>query len=165
MAGLADREIVRWHNYMKSMNTFKLKKAHKIALWLVFFLVIGGILAGLYMYNLQDKDLQKVKPDFIMTATELQKAFETDETAAGQKYINKIIEVSGEVESVKEGETQTLVITLKTENSLSAVSCTMQAESVTQEFTAGDQVSLRGQCSGFLMDVLMNNCTVIQETD
>ena len=116
------------------------------------------------MYNLKDKDLRKVKPDFVLTATELQKAFETDEASAGSKYINGIIEVSGEVESVKPGENQTLVITLKTENPLSAVSCTMPAESLPQDIVAGDQVSLRGQCSGFLMDVLMNNCTVINKT-
>lgn len=146
------------------MNTFRLKRSHKIMLWLVFFLALGGILAGLYMYNLQDKDLRKVKPDFTMTASELQKAFETDEASAGSKYINKIIDVSGEVESVKPGENQALVITLKTENPLSAVSCTMQAESLAPELVADDQVSLRGQCSGFLMDVLMNNCTVINKT-
>lgn len=147
------------------MNAFRLKRSHKIALWLVFFLAAGGILAGLYMYNLKDKNLLKVKPDFVMTAPELQRAFETDETAAGSKYINRIIEVSGEVESVKPGENQTLVITLKTENPLSAVSCTLQAESLIPEFAAGDQVSLRGQCSGFLMDVLLNNCSVINNTD
>jgi len=144
-----------------SMNTLKLKRSHKIALWLVFFLAVGGIMAGLYMYNLQDKDLRKVKPDFVMTASELQRAFETDEVAACSKYINMVIDVSGEVESVRPGENQALVITLKTDNPLSAVSCTMQAESARQEFAVGDKVSLRGQCSGFLMDVLMNNCTVI----
>jgi len=147
------------------MNTFRLKRSHKIALWLVFFLAVGGILAGLYMYNLQDKDLRKVKPDFVLNASELQKAFETDEASAGSKYINSIIEVSGEVESVKPGENQALVITLKTENPLSAVSCTMQAESLAPELAAGDHVSLRGQCSGFLLDVLMINCTVINKTN
>lgn len=147
------------------MITFRFKRSHKIALWLIFFIAVGGILAGLYMYNLQDKDLAKVKPDFFMTASELQKAFETDEASAGSKYINRIIEISGEVESVKPGENQTLVVTLKTENPLSAVSCTMQAESMAQEIVAGDQVSLRGQCSGFLMDVLMNNCTAVSKTD
>ncbi|MRS03163.1 hypothetical protein EG832_08065 [bacterium] len=143
------------------MITFRLKRSHKIALWLVFFIAVGGILTGLYMYNLQDKDLAKVRPDFIMTASELQRAFETDEAAAGPKYINQIIELSGEVESVKPGENQTMVITLKTENPLSAVSCTLQSESLPAEFVAGNQVSLRGQCSGFLMDVLMNNCAPI----
>jgi hypothetical protein len=147
------------------MITFNLKRSHKVALWLIFFIAVGGVLAGLYMYNLQDKDLAKVKPDFIMTASELQRAFETDEASAGSKYINRIIEVSGEVESVKPGENQTLVITIKTDNPFSAVSCTMKAESQAPEIVAGDQVSLRGQCSGFLMDVLMNNCTVIDKTN
>lgn len=73
------------------MITFRLNRSHKIALWLIFFIAVGGILAGLYMYNLQDKDLAKVRPDFIMTASELQRAFETDEAAAGPKYINRKI--------------------------------------------------------------------------
>lgn len=150
---------------MISMNTFKLKRSHRIALWLVFFIAVGGILAALYMYNLQDKDLQKVKPDFIMTASELQKAFETDESTAGAKYINRIIEVSGEVISVNPGENQTEIITLKTENPLSGVSCTLQADSGTSELATGDQVLLRGQCSGYLMDVIMNNCTVISNAE
>lgn len=147
------------------MNTFKLKRSHRIVLWLVFFVAIGGILASLYMYNLKDRDLKKVKPDFIMTASELQKEFETDESAAGAKYINRIIEVTGEVESVNPGENQAVIITLKTNNPLSGVSCTLAADNGSPELAAGNQVSLRGECSGFLMDVLMNNCTVTEKTE
>lgn len=147
------------------MNTFKLKRSHRIVLWLVFFVAIGGILASLYMYNLKDRDLKKVKPDFIMTASELQKEFETDESAAGAKYINRIIEVRGEVESVNPGENQAVIITLKTNNPLSGVSCTLAADNGSPELAAGNQVSLRGECSGFLMDVLMNNCTVTEKTE
>jgi len=153
------------HLNIVPMNTFKLKRSYRIALWLVFLLAVGGILAALYMYNLQDKDLQKVKPDFIITASELQNAFETDETTAGTKYINRIIEVSGEVASVNPGENQTVIIILKTDSPVSGVSCTLQADSHPPGLSAGDQVSLRGQCSGFLMDVIMNNCTVIRSTE
>lgn len=147
------------------MNPFNLKRSHRIALWLVFLLAVGGILAALYMYNMQDKDLQKVNPDFTMTASELQNAFETDEATAGTKYINRIIEVSGEVASINPGENQMVIITLKTDNPFSGVSCTLQADSRPPELSAGDQVLLRGQCSGFLMDVIMNNCTVISNTE
>jgi hypothetical protein len=147
------------------MNAFKLKRSHRIALLLVFIVAAGGILAALYLYNLQDKDLQKVKPDFQMTAAELQKAFETDESAAGAKYINRIIEISGEVASVNPGENETMIITLKTENPISGVSCTLQANEGLPEFATGDHVLLRGECSGFLMDVLMNNCTVIRKAE
>lgn len=147
---------------MKSTSTFKLKRSYRIALWLVLFLALAGILAGLYMYNLQEKDLQKVKPDFIMTASELQRSFEDDEAAAGTEYIDRIIEVSGEIESVKPGENQSLVVTLKTENPLSAISCTFEAGSVTPGFSAGDHATIRGRCSGFLMDVLLNNCSAVK---
>lgn len=147
------------------MNALKLKKSHRIALLLVFIVAAGGILAALYMYNLQDKDLQKVKPDYLMTATELQKAFETDESVAGAKYINSIIEISGEVASVSPGENQTVIITLKTDNPFSGVSCTLEADAGQAGLATGDQVLIRGECSGFLLDVLMNNCTVIRNKD
>ena len=79
-----------------------MKTPVKIALAVVFIVAVGGILAALYLYNLKPKDLQKVKPDFIITSTALQKAFEEDEKGSSAKYINKIIEVSGEIESVKQ---------------------------------------------------------------
>jgi hypothetical protein len=150
---------------MIPMNPFNLKRSHRIVLWLVLLLAVGGILTALYMYNLKDKDMQKVKPDFTMTASELQKEFETDESVAGAKYINRIIEVTGEVESVNPGEDHTVIITLKTNNPFSGVSCTLEADTGSPELAAGNQVSLRGQCSGFLMDVIMNNCTVISNTE
>lgn len=143
------------------MNKIKLQKTHAAALLLVLVVALGGILAGLYMYNRQEKDLQKVKPDFIMTAVELQNSFEADEDAANRDYTNKIIEVTGEVESVKPGEGGTLIVTLKSGNPLSGVSCTFGEISAGPEFVVGDMVTIRGQCSGFLMDVLMNNCSVV----
>jgi len=48
----------------------------KIALFVVFFLALGGILAALYMFNKQHKDMLKTTPDFIITASDLQKDFE-----------------------------------------------------------------------------------------
>lgn len=147
------------------MKKIKLQKTHVAALLIIFIIALGGILAGLYMYNRQEKDLQKVKPDFIMTAAELQYAFEADEDAANIEYTDKIIEVTGEVESVKPGEDEALIITLKTGNPLSVVSCTFGDASAGPVFVVGDNVTLRGQCSGFLMDVLMNNCSVVNNRE
>lgn len=147
------------------MKKIKLQKTHLVALLLIFIIALGGILTGLYMYNRQEKDLQKVKPDFVMTAAELQKAFEVDEAAANSDYTGMVIELSGEVESINPGEDETLIITLKTGNPLSAVSCTFREGSASTVVTAGDQVTVRGQCSGYLMDVLMNNCSLVNNNN
>jgi hypothetical protein len=133
----------------------------KIALFVVFFLALAGILTALYLFNMQHKDLQKVKPDFIISAVDLQKAFEGNESSAESTYVNKVLEVTGIIGSVKTGEKNVLSVILKTGNDLSTVICTFPAETDPAKFTTGNQITVRGECSGFLMDVLLNNCVIL----
>ncbi|MCU0462130.1 MAG: OB-fold putative lipoprotein [Bacteroidales bacterium] len=134
----------------------------KIALGVVFFLALAGILAALYLYNKQHKDLQKVKPDYVITASELQKEFESDESGSTAKYVNRIIEVSGIIGSVKRGEQNIVSVTLKTESDFSVVICTFPPATDPEKLVTGKNVTIRGECSGFLMDVLLNNCAVVK---
>ena len=134
----------------------------KIALAVVSLIAIGGILAALYLYNLKPADMSKSKPDFVITATLLQKEFDDNEKDASAKYINKIVEVSGKISSVKPGENNITSITLETESPLSSVICTVAAGTDVSKLTEGNEITIRGECSGFLMDVLLNNCTIIQ---
>lgn len=134
----------------------------KIALAVVSLIAIGGILAALYLYNLKPADMSKSKPDFVISATLLQKEFDDNEKDASAKYINKIVEVSGKIGSVKPGENNITSITLETESPLSSVICTVAAGTDVSKLTEGNEITIRGECSGFLMDVLLNNCTIIQ---
>jgi hypothetical protein len=142
---------------------FTMKKSVKILLFIVFFFAVAGIGAALYLFNMQHKDLQKAKPDYVITSTDIQKAFEDNESAATAKYVNKIIEVSGTIESVKPGEGNILNVTLKTGSDLSSVICTFPRSIDSSKFDAGGKVTIRGECSGFLMDVLLNNCSLIKK--
>lgn len=135
----------------------------KIALFFVTFIALSAILAAIYMYNLKHTDMAKAKPDFIISASALQKAFELDEIAASKKYINKILEVSGKITSVKPADKNVVSISLLTESDLSSVICTFPAISDPSIFITGNEITLRGECSGFLMDVLMNNCAEINK--
>jgi len=139
-----------------------MKPIIKIALFVVLFIAVGGILGALYFYNLKPQDLKNVKPHFTVTAVEFQKAFEGNEKAASEKYINKIIEVSGEIASLKAGEKNTLNVSLKTGSDFSAVICTFPSVKDSSRLAEGKFVTIRGVCSGFLMDVLLNNCAVIE---
>jgi hypothetical protein len=135
----------------------------KIALFAVSFIALAAILAALYMYNLKATDMSKAKPDFIITASALQKAFEDNEIAASARYIDKILEVTGTIASVKPAGNNVLNISLVTGSDLSSVICTLPAITDASKFRPGDEIILRGVCSGFLMDVLMNNCAVIRK--
>jgi hypothetical protein len=134
----------------------------KVALFFVSFIALAAILAALYMYNLKHTDMAKAKPDYVITATLLQKEFEDNEKAASAKYTNKIIEVKGTITSIKPVENNEINITLATGSDFSSVICTFPAITDPSKLQTGSEITLRGECSGFLMDVLLNNCAVIR---
>lgn len=140
-----------------------MKPVYKIALFVVFFMALAGILAGIYLFRMEHKDLKKVKPDFSLTAADLLKAFESDETSANSRYVKKILDVSGTIESVKLAEDKSANVALKTGSDLGSVICTFQADSETSGLKEGDNILIRGECSGYLTDVLLNNCTLIEK--
>lgn len=134
----------------------------KVALFVVTFVALSLILAALYYYNLQQPDMLKAKPDFVLTSTFLLKAFEDNETEASAKYINKIIEVTGVVSVVETVNERKINVSLLSGSDQSSVICTFPALIDQAELSPGDEITLRGECSGYLMDVLLNNCTIIK---
>jgi hypothetical protein len=133
----------------------------KIALFVVLFIAFSGILAALIMFNKKHTDTAKAKPDFVVTAIVLQKEFEDNEAAASARYINKIIEVSGSIVSITRSDSTNTNISLKTGNDMSSVICASRSIVDPSKFNAGEEITLRGECSGFLMDVLLKNCAVL----
>jgi hypothetical protein len=133
----------------------------KITLLIVFFIALAGIGFALYLFNKEHKDLKNVVPDFTISAFAFQKAFEDNESEATAKYVGKIIEVNGIIESTSPGEANVLNVNLKTSNDFSSINCTFPNATDPHSFTPGTQVKIRGECSGFLMDVLLNNCVLI----
>jgi hypothetical protein len=133
----------------------------KIALFAVVFIAVGVVWFGLHEFNLKHPDTSKAKPEFVITATTLQKEFEDNEAAASSKYINKIIEVRGTIASVTPADSTHINISLKTGSDISSVICTFSATGDHSKFRTGEEITLRGECSGFLMDVLLNNCATV----
>jgi hypothetical protein len=133
----------------------------KVTLFFLFFIAVSAVLAGLYFFNLKHTDMSKARPDFVITATALEKEFEANETQASTRYINKILEVNGIIASINTAKDNILTISLKTGSDLSSVICTFPAVADPSKFRAGDSITLRGECSGFLMDVLLNNCASV----
>jgi hypothetical protein len=133
----------------------------KIALFTVLFIAIVAVVIGLHEFNLKHPDTSRVKPVYVVTATALEKEFETNEAVASSKYINKIIEVSGTIASVTHADSSHINISLKTGSDISSVICTFAAGGDHAKMGPGEEITLRGECSGYLMDVLLNNCARI----
>jgi len=63
-------------------------------------------------------------------------------------YLNKVVEVSGVIESVSKNEQNQQIILLKTNVSRGSVNCTME-EAVNGK-KPGDTIVLKGICSGYI---------------
>ncbi len=138
-----------------------MKPLVKITLFVVLLIVIGAIVVAIYLFNEKPADLAKEKPLYTVSSVQLQKEFEADESSASAKYTDKIIEVSGIISSIKIEDNSKINISLKTDSDFSSVICAFNSLDDPLQFHPGDRVTLRGECSGFLLDVLLKDCVII----
>ena len=129
----------------------------KKSFWIILFLVLGSIAVGAYLYFKPVPGLDRSTAEFSMDATSLYKAFEQDEDQANKTYLDHIIEVSGIITQVDNQKIQ-----LST-NSVFGVICEMEPNSNNANLNIGDEITLRGLCTGKLMDVILTRCIVINE--
>ncbi|MCC6725803.1 MAG: hypothetical protein IT258_14935 [Saprospiraceae bacterium] len=92
-------------------------------------------------------------------AIQLFDEFLNDETGANEKYLNKIIEVSGEVSTVRSNEAGTSVI-LKTNDPALGVRCRFERNpgKELERYSVGQHVRLKCLCSGMVQDVELVQC-------
>ena len=126
-------------------------------------LAIMGIGIGVMIYNKPHKNMQSATADLIIPAIELFTAFEQDENAANEKYLDKVVQVSGTVQEVKKDEDGNLGITLDGGSMMFGVICKLDAlsEHKRTEFKEGEKVTFKGICTGILMDVVLERCVEI----
>lgn len=131
--------------------------------FLILLGLAGILIGGIIAYNLFNKEHDSLKaknPDFTLSASELFDQFSLDEKNANAKYLDKIIEVSGQVAKISQSENGQTQVFLKSNDPMFGVICEIDMQSGTPEsgWKEGDSILLKGLCSGFLMDVALNRC-------
>ena len=130
------------------------------------FLSIGlvvciGIAVGIYFYQKPRTTATSQQTDFTLSADDLYHQFETNEAAANQKYAGKIIEVTGLVSDVQKTDSACAVL-LTAAQAMGGINCSM-AEANTNTIQQGKEVTIKGKCAGFLMDVNVLDAVLITE--
>lgn len=123
--------------------------------------VLLAAIAGVYGYRLYHKSHQDAaagKADAVLLASELLTAFEQNENAANALYLNKLIEVKGEVQEIQPADPG-VVVFLREPGAMSGVSCAFETP---QELKVGQNVTVRGFCTGMLMDVSLSRCSLMK---
>jgi len=141
-----------------------MKKGLKITLLIVLALIIAGGIVGYRMYNKPHADVNDME-GIPVTAESLYKAFEANEAQANQTYLSKVVEVSGSVSEVNQQDTITYVNLTFADAMMGGVQVTI-AEAFRKEaatLKAGDQVTLKGFCNGYLTDVIVNNGVIVKK--
>ncbi|HND74463.1 MAG TPA: hypothetical protein PKW10_08460, partial [Saprospiraceae bacterium] len=92
----------------------------------VLALILVGLVvaAGVWFYvNKGHEDVAGEKPELSINATELVKAFETNEQEANKQYVGKLIEVSGKIVQIDLTEDGSVNLLLESDNPMSTVLC------------------------------------------
>ncbi|MGH1437362.1 MAG: OB-fold protein [Lewinella sp.] len=125
--------------------------------------LIGGAI-GVYLWNKPHENMDKAKADVQIAAGELFTAFAENETQANETYLDKVIAVTGKVREVSKSPEGLVKVTLDSGDEMFGVICQLDELSEHQrtEFQLGESVTLKGKCTGMLMDVVLVRCVEIK---
>lgn len=140
------------------------KKRKKIIAIIILFFVFAG---GFFAYKMANKshiDISKTSAEIKINASVLIDEFSSDEIVANNKYLDKIIQVNGKIISNKNIDGKR-VIELETSNDFGSVLCHFSTESSKKilQLEIGQNVEIKGICTGFLMDVILVKCEIINQ--
>lgn len=121
--------------------------------------VIVGLSLGFYFYNKPADGIADASAVYSLNTNELTDAFNQNEQLANEKYLGKVIEVSGKVLMTESGER--VVITLEGSD-MSNVRAEMIKGFKLDKNIAETNVTLKGKCTGLLLDVVLNECIILE---
>ena len=125
--------------------------------------VIISLTVTLYYYNKPHVDVKKSDAAYKLTAQHLIKEYQENETNTNEKYSEKVIQIEGDVYEVTTLKGNS-VVTLNDPNSESSIICHMQAahNKAALALKKGQKITIKGFCTGYLLDVIMVRCILVE---
>lgn len=134
-----------------------MKGKFRIILIIVAVVVVAGGTIGWMMWNKPRRNVEDEK-GIALTAAQLVKEFQENETSANTKYLDKAITVTGNVTEVKNNQDGKVTVMLSSDDAFTGVFCTLKDAAAT--INAGSTVTIKGICSGMLSDVRLREAVV-----
>ncbi|WP_411029580.1 OB-fold protein [Spongiimicrobium sp. 3-5] len=133
----------------------------RLLLTFLIALTLGSAIA-LYYYNKPAIDVQNADTAYALSAKNLIWEYQEDEISTNKKYLEKIIQVKGLVAEVAFHK-GFHVVTLNGEGLDSKVICHMEPteNKKTAGLEKGQMVAVKGICTGYLLDVMLIKCVLI----
>ncbi len=123
-----------------------MKKSKRNTFLIFVGIVILMIIVGYRMYNKPHQNIQDASA-VKATSIVLYNTFSKKEKDSSI-YLNKVVEVSGEIKSITKNEQNQQIILLNTNVSGGSVNCTMEEK--INSVKPGDNIIVKGICSGYI---------------
>lgn len=143
-----------------TINFMQLKKRNTYIL--LSLLVVCIAIYAYKEYNRKPVSLNNLPAVVNINADTLISQFALNEAEANKKYLGKVISVKGFINKIDNQQDTLLTILLGDSLLSSSVSCLMDSSYIKLKkvFTPGSQITIKGICIGYLMDVELNRCVV-----
>ncbi len=133
----------------------------KITLVLV---LIGAVTGGIMVYRIFTKPHRDVTTEkaVSISAQAIFDAFKNDEAAANKLYLDKAIQLSGEVLDISNNQEGKTVVNFKTNDPLFVINCTFKTNP--GSLKPGDTINFKGICTGYIPDanVVINEGVLVE---
>lgn len=107
--------------------------------------------------NLPKANIKNKKAIKAISASALFSEFNKNETQANKKYIGKVIQVNGIIQKKMEDNQDAPVVLLgRSDESHVLVTLESNQAAKLDQYKLGDEINIKAQCSGMLMEVVMN---------
>jgi len=126
----------------------------KKLLILISLIIVSGAFYAYSEFNRAKQNLTEVKAKYTSTASDLVASFSNDEAGATKKYSDEVIEVSGVIAMI-DNQGDTLFTIYLQSNDLASVACELEKNQSVDNLEVGQNVTIKGICTGYLMDVVL----------
>ena len=148
-----------------------MKKNRILKIAITFVIVVTAI--GYYAYyefNRTNDSLKNKQPAYVVSPSMIIDEFSKNSTAALQKYVDKVIEVEGQVKNIETTEKNDVTIVLGEENNMSSLRFSLDSNETKEAniIKINAKVRLKGMCTGYNADemglgsdILLNRAIIV----
>ena len=155
---------------IKNKLKISLSRGLKIFLIIVLLAIVGGLSSknnptqtSSTSNSAPVETVQQPVEAIKVTAIKLSEDYKANEVSADAKYKGKFVEVSGIIDNIAKDILDTPYVTLKTDTySIVGIQCMFDKNSESQLATLskGQSITLQGEVSGKMMNVLIRGCII-----
>jgi len=138
----------------------KIKTMKKIIIAALIIGVLAGAYVWFFMWNKPHRTAADEEAFAKLTAHALYLEYSADEPATKAKYLDKIIQVKGELSEIKQDASGDTELVLNTENESAHVIVTLKKGDTAAQAKTGTTIEIKGICNGYLYEEMLDQADV-----